>query len=90
MNVFRDYSQPGLPCLLIHFTQNLLVCADVRLVIGNLQQFYLLKSPFNVFLCDTGLSAHVGQGEVRFVFVLSDKIHQSLAPPREVGFVAEV
>lgn len=67
----------------------LLISADVRHGVGDLQDLYLLQSPLDILLCYPSPLAHVDQS-VGLILVLPDKLHQSLGPPGEISLVAQV
>lgn len=89
MDIFRQHAQSRPSCLLVHLGQVLLVCADVGLAVGILQDLYLFHRPSDVLFCYARSSTHFAQG-VGLVLVLSDEVYQSLAPPREVSLLAEI
>lgn len=89
MDLLREDSTPRTASLLVELGEVLLVGADVGLIVGVLQDLYLLESPFYIFLGDSCSTAHVGQS-VALVPVISDEVNESLCPPREIGLLTEV
>ena len=89
VDVLRQHSQSWPACLLVHLCEVFLICTDVGLSVGDLEDLDLLHGPLYVFLSDTGATAHVAEGE-GFVLVVADEVDDARRPPGEVGLLAEV
>ena len=80
MNVLPEHPEPWTAYVLVNLSHVLFVTAEVRNSVDELDELDLFKGPFHVFFIDCSSFAHFLQTEC-VVYVLSDKIDDSLGPP---------
>lgn len=80
---------PRFPHLPVNGRQDVLVDAQVRVSVHELDDPHLLQSPLDVLFGHGSFLHDVLQGKT-FMFVQSDVVDQPLRPPRQVSFTTQV